>query len=368
MAYHDACHLAHGQQVRAQPRELLRRIPGLTLVDLKDSRSLLRQRGGLQSCSSPTWPSELGRRRSTRIRETGARIVAAGNPGCLMQIAQHCRAPGLDVEVVHPVTLLARALRGRMRSSVMKIAVEDHVEVRRRQDGEDRARHDGPRASSTSTAWRPGQSQKPHTHDDQDKIYYVLEGSGRFSLGGKEERLPPGEALVAPAGVEHGLVNDGDRAAPGPGGGHAAAAAQAAGGPWPSASSASLMITCLGRHVLPRGGRGHGQLLRRLGVTVDFPEGQTCCGMPLFNSGYHGEAARVAARTVELFERAEHVVVPSGSCAWMVKDGVPGAPQGRSAPATAAAGARRRGRCELSQFLVEVLGVHARRVAPSRAR
>ncbi len=55
----------------------------------------------------------------------------------------------------------------------------------------------------------PGQSQKAHTHDAQDKIYYVLEGGGRFSLGGSEERLSAGEALVAPAGVEHGLVNDG---------------------------------------------------------------------------------------------------------------------------------------------------------------
>lgn len=55
----------------------------------------------------------------------------------------------------------------------------------------------------------PGQSQKAHTHDAQDKIYYVLEGAGRFSLGGVEEILGPGEALVARAGVEHGLVNDG---------------------------------------------------------------------------------------------------------------------------------------------------------------
>jgi len=55
----------------------------------------------------------------------------------------------------------------------------------------------------------PGQSQKPHVHADQDKIYYVLEGAGRFSLAGKEERVVAGEALVAAAGVEHGLVNDG---------------------------------------------------------------------------------------------------------------------------------------------------------------
>jgi quercetin dioxygenase-like cupin family protein len=55
----------------------------------------------------------------------------------------------------------------------------------------------------------PGQAQKPHTHGGEDKIYYVLEGTGRFSLGGTEEKLEPGEALMAPAGVEHGLVNDG---------------------------------------------------------------------------------------------------------------------------------------------------------------
>jgi quercetin dioxygenase-like cupin family protein len=55
----------------------------------------------------------------------------------------------------------------------------------------------------------PGQSQKPHRHEDQDKVYYVLEGAGRFALAGQEERLVAGDALVAPAGVEHGLVNDG---------------------------------------------------------------------------------------------------------------------------------------------------------------
>lgn len=55
----------------------------------------------------------------------------------------------------------------------------------------------------------PGQTQKPHTHADQDKVYYVLEGRGRFAVGGEEQTLEAGEATVAPAGVEHGLVNDG---------------------------------------------------------------------------------------------------------------------------------------------------------------
>ena len=55
----------------------------------------------------------------------------------------------------------------------------------------------------------PGQSQSVHRHEGEDKIYYVLEGAGRFSVGGVEERLEPGEAVVAPAGIDHGLVNDG---------------------------------------------------------------------------------------------------------------------------------------------------------------
>ncbi len=112
VSYHDACHLAHGQKIRAQPRELLRRIPGLTLVDLPDSE-LCCGSAGVYNLLEPEMAGELGRRKAARIRETGARVITAGNPGCLMQIHQHCREAGLDVEVVHPVTLLARALEER---------------------------------------------------------------------------------------------------------------------------------------------------------------------------------------------------------------------------------------------------------------
>ena len=112
VTYHDACHLAHGQKVRAQPRELLRRIPGLTLVDLTDSE-LCCGSAGVYNLLEPDMAGELGRSKAARIRETGARVVTAGNPGCLMQIHQHCREAGLDIEVVHPVTLLARALEER---------------------------------------------------------------------------------------------------------------------------------------------------------------------------------------------------------------------------------------------------------------
>ena len=114
------------------------------------------------------------------------------------------------------------------------------------------------------------------------------------------------------------------------------------------------MVTCLGDLFYPEVGETIVRLLRRLGVAVDFPAGQTCCGLPLFNSGYHADAAAVARRTVSLFAKAEAVVVPSGSCAWMVKHEYPGL---MTDVAERAAAERLAGRThELSQFLVKRLG------------
>ena len=110
VTYQDACHLAHGQKVRAEPRALLRRIPGLRLVELAES-DLCCGSAGVYNLVEPGMAAELGRRKAERIRETGVSIVAAGNPGCIMQMDRACRALGLEVEVLHPVTLLARALR-----------------------------------------------------------------------------------------------------------------------------------------------------------------------------------------------------------------------------------------------------------------
>jgi L-lactate dehydrogenase complex protein LldE len=123
-----------------------------------------------------------------------------------------------------------------------------------------------------------------------------------------------------------------------------------------NAVRASIMITCLGEVFMPEVGMAMVTVLRRLGVTVDVPADQTCCGMPLYNSGYHRDAARVAARTVGLFAGAEHVVVPSGSCAWMVKTEYPRllAHDQRLKVAAESLAARTR---EMSQFLVGVLGV-----------
>jgi len=116
----------------------------------------------------------------------------------------------------------------------------------------------------------------------------------------------------------------------------------------------AFMVTCLGDLFYPDVGERIVRLLQRLDVTVEFPSGQTCCGLPLFNSGHHDEAARVARRTVDLFAGSEHVVVPSGSCAWMVKHEYPGLMTDAASRAAAEGLAARTS--ELSQFLVKVLG------------
>ena len=121
-----------------------------------------------------------------------------------------------------------------------------------------------------------------------------------------------------------------------------------------SAPRVALMITCLADMFYPEIGERIVRLLRRLGVRVTLPAGQTCCGLPLFNSGYHAEAAAVARRTVAVFGDAEAVVVPSGSCAWMVKHEYPGL---LASGPDAAAGRQLAGRTwEFSQYLVRRLG------------
>ena len=90
----------------------------------------------------------------------------------------------------------------------MKIRVLDHVKL-----ATDRMARIGLATTERSQldlyCVAPGQSQRAHIHADQDKIYYVLEGRGRFTLGKEMLALGAGEALVARSGVEHGLVNDG---------------------------------------------------------------------------------------------------------------------------------------------------------------
>jgi len=118
----------------------------------------------------------------------------------------------------------------------------------------------------------------------------------------------------------------------------------------------SLMVTCLGDALFPDVGVATVRLLRRLGVAVDFPQAQTCCGQPHFNSGYHDHARDLAKHTIESFANGQIVVTPSGSCAAMVKLEYPELFHNDLAWHGRAEELARRTH-ELSDFLVNVLGV-----------
>src|SRR6202030_2429364 len=86
----------------------------------------------------------------------------------------------------------------------------------------------------------------------------------------------------------------------------------------PVKTRVSLFVTCIVDQVFPQVGIAMAEVLERLGYPLDFPEGQTCCGQPAFNSGFVEEARIVERHFKEAFRGAEYIVVPSGSCATMI--------------------------------------------------
>jgi L-lactate dehydrogenase complex protein LldE len=118
----------------------------------------------------------------------------------------------------------------------------------------------------------------------------------------------------------------------------------------------SLMVTCLGDALFPEVGVATVQVLRRLGVEVDFPAAQTCCGQPQFNSGYHDQARELARHTIQTFSASPLIVTPSGSCAAMVKLEYPELLHADPIWHERASNLAERVH-ELSDFLVNVLGV-----------
>jgi L-lactate dehydrogenase complex protein LldE len=81
----------------------------------------------------------------------------------------------------------------------------------------------------------------------------------------------------------------------------------------------SLFVTCIVDQLYPKVGLAMADVLERVGCQVDFPEEQTCCGQPAFNTGYRREAADVARHFLRVFRDAEYIVIPSGSCAAMIQ-------------------------------------------------
>jgi L-lactate dehydrogenase complex protein LldE len=84
------------------------------------------------------------------------------------------------------------------------------------------------------------------------------------------------------------------------------------------ADRVSLFVTCMVDQLFPKVGMAMADVLEHLGYQLDFPEDQTCCGQPAFNSGYHDEARAVALHFLNTFEGSERIVVPSGSCTSMI--------------------------------------------------
>ncbi len=129
LAYHDACHLFHGQKVKQQPRELLKAIPGLKWVDLKEADWCCGS-AGIYNITNQEMATQLLQRKMNNIAATGASIIATGNPGCMMQIALGARERGMELDVVHPVQLLDTAYRA---GGLYSAPVHNRAAARRQQ-------------------------------------------------------------------------------------------------------------------------------------------------------------------------------------------------------------------------------------------
>jgi glycolate oxidase iron-sulfur subunit len=110
-AYHDACHLGHAQGIRRQPREVLRTIPELDLMDIAEA-DLCCGSAGIFNLVEPETAATLGERKAWHVVATGAACVATGNPGCLLQLQAALRTLGHPLPAVHPVELVDASIRG----------------------------------------------------------------------------------------------------------------------------------------------------------------------------------------------------------------------------------------------------------------
>ena len=118
----------------------------------------------------------------------------------------------------------------------------------------------------------------------------------------------------------------------------------------------SLFVTCIVDQLFPQVGIAMTQVLERLGYAVDFPDAQTCCAQPAFNSGYRAEAAKVARHFLDTFHDSEYIVVPSGSCTAMISHHYADIFEGDQKMLEQARGMGPRV-WEFSRFLTEVAGV-----------
>jgi glycolate oxidase iron-sulfur subunit len=111
VAYHDACHLAHAQGIRAQPRALLDGIPGLVVKEIADPEICCGS-AGVWNVLNPGPAAELGDRKAKDVLATGAELLVTANPGCLMQVAAAVRRLGGEISLAHTAKVLDASIRG----------------------------------------------------------------------------------------------------------------------------------------------------------------------------------------------------------------------------------------------------------------
>ena len=110
VAYHDACHLAHSQRIREQPRALLREIPGLELVEIPDGEQCCGS-AGVYNVLEPHSAAEIGARKADNVASVGPDVLASANPGCTLQIRSILAERGQTLLAAHPIEILDAALR-----------------------------------------------------------------------------------------------------------------------------------------------------------------------------------------------------------------------------------------------------------------
>src|SRR3989440_9813713 len=128
VTYHHACHLFHGQKIKQQPAQLLKAIPGLTIVDLKEADWCCGS-AGIYNITNQEMASQLLERKINNIVVTGANVIATANPGCMIQIALGARERGLELDVVHPIQLLDEAYQA---GELYTLPTRDFVEEQKR--------------------------------------------------------------------------------------------------------------------------------------------------------------------------------------------------------------------------------------------
>jgi glycolate oxidase iron-sulfur subunit len=111
MVYQDACHMLHGQKISLQPRQLLRKIPGVQLREPIDA-ALCCGSAGIYNILQPEVAEELGTQKVENLTDTGAQVIASANIGCYVQISKHLQLQGKSVPVLHPMQLLDLSIRG----------------------------------------------------------------------------------------------------------------------------------------------------------------------------------------------------------------------------------------------------------------